>query len=74
MDDEHFTLVGLAKMKKFDNPLSWLKYMQTDILAHSYSWENKLVQLFEDKFGNIYKSLKCSIPLTHHIYFYESIS
>lgn len=49
-------------------------YMQTAILVHCCLWENKLVQLFEDKFGSIYKNLECSLPLTHHLYFYEFIS
>lgn len=71
--DELFTLTVLAKMKKFDNPPSWLRYMQTDILVNCRLWENKLVQVLEDKFGNIYKNLKCSIPLTHHLYFCEFI-
>lgn len=71
--DEHFTPVELARLK-LDNPLSWLKYMPTDILVHCCLWENKLVQVFEDGFGNIYKNLKCSISSTHHLYFYEFIS
>ena len=72
--EECFAPTELAKIKKFDNLLSWLKYMPADILVYCCVQKNKLVQVFEDKFGNIYENLKCSIPLTHHLYFYDFIS
>lgn len=53
--DECFATTELAKIKKFDHLLSWLKYMPTDILVYCCLQKNKLVQVFEDKFGNIYE-------------------
>lgn len=74
MDRWSFYPTGLAKMKTFDNLLSWWRYMQTDIRVRCCLWENILAQVFEDKFGTIYKNLECSLPLSHHLYFYEFIS
>lgn len=72
--DDHFIPTRLAKMKTFDNLLSWRRQMQTDTHVHCCLWENKLAQVFEDKSGTIYKNLECLLPLTHHLYFYEFIS